>query len=104
MAGFRDGLTSIDFLHQISSRIAAADPLHVVLASIVEFVTTVIPCDSCFIYVLEQGKLVLRASKNPHADLVDHLGFNWGRESPDGLRKTVSLLPLRRTPPTTLAS
>ena len=79
MVGFRDGLTSIDFLHQISSRIAAADPLHVVLASIVEFVTTVIPCDSCFIYVLEQGKLVLRASKNPHADLVDHLGVQLGQ-------------------------
>jgi uroporphyrinogen-III synthase len=79
MAGFRDGLTSIDFLHQISSRIAAADPFHVVLASIVEFVTTVIPCDSCFIYVLEQGKLVLRASKNPHADLVDHLGVQLGQ-------------------------
>ncbi len=79
MAGFRDGLTSIDFLHEISSRIAAADPFHVVLASIVEFVTTVIPCDSCFIYVLEQGKLVLRASKNPHADLVDHLGVQLGQ-------------------------
>ncbi len=79
MAGFRDGLTSIDFLHQVSSRIAAADPLHVVLGSIVEFVTTVIPCDSCFIYVLEQGKLVLRASKNPHADLVDHLGVQLGQ-------------------------
>ena len=79
MAGFRDGLTSIDFLHQVSSRIATADPLHVVLGSIVEFVTTVIPCDSCFIYVLEQGKLVLRASKNPHADLVDRLGVQLGQ-------------------------
>jgi uroporphyrinogen-III synthase len=79
MAGFRDGLTSIDFLHQVSSRIAAADPLHVVLGSIVEFVTTVVPCDSCFIYVLEQGKLVLRASKNPHADLVDRLGVQLGQ-------------------------
>ena len=79
MAGFRDGLTSIDFLHRVSSRIAAADPLHVVLGSIVEFVTTVIPCDSCFVYVLEQGKLVLRASKNPHADLVDRLGVQLGQ-------------------------
>jgi uroporphyrinogen-III synthase len=79
MAGFRDGLTSIDFLHQVSSRIAAADPLHMVLGSIVEFVTAVIPCDSCFIYVLEQGKLVLRASKNPHADVVDHLGVQLGQ-------------------------
>jgi uroporphyrinogen-III synthase len=79
MAGFRDGLTSIDFLHEISSRIASADSFHVVLGSIVDFVTTVIPCDSCFIYVLEQEKLVLRASKNPHVDLVDHLGMQVGQ-------------------------
>jgi uroporphyrinogen-III synthase len=79
MAGFRDGLTSIDFLHKISSRLAASDPLHIVLDSIVEFVTTVIPCDSCFIYILEQEKLVLRASKNPHADLVDQLGVGLGQ-------------------------
>jgi uroporphyrinogen-III synthase len=79
MAGFRDGLTSIDFLHEISSRFAGADPFHVVLSSIVDFVTTVIPCDSCFIYVLEQEKLVLRSSKNPHADLIDHLGVQVGQ-------------------------
>ncbi len=79
MAGFRDGLTSIDFLHEISSRIAAADSFHVVLGSIVDFVTTVVPCDSCFIYVVEQDKLVLRASKNPHADIVDHLGMQLGQ-------------------------
>lgn len=79
MAGFRDGLTSIDFLHEISSRIASADSFHIVLGSIVDFVTTVVPCDSCFIYVLEQDKLVLRASKNPHADLVDHLDIQLGQ-------------------------
>jgi uroporphyrinogen-III synthase len=79
MAGFRDGLSSIDFLHVISSRLAGADPFHVVLSSIVDFVTTVIPCDSCFIYVLEQEKLVLRSSKNPHADLIDHLGVQVGQ-------------------------
>lgn len=79
MAGFRDGLTSIDFLHEISSRLASADSFHVVLGSIVDFVTTVIPCDSCFIYVMEHEKLVLRASKNPHADLVDHLGVSLGQ-------------------------
>jgi uroporphyrinogen-III synthase len=79
MAGFRDGLTSIDFLHQVTSRIAASDPLHVVLGSIVDFVTTVIPCDSCFIYILEQDKLVLRASKNPHTDLVGKLGVHVGQ-------------------------
>ena len=42
MAGFRDGLTPIDFLHEISSRIAAADSFHMVLGRIVDFVTTII--------------------------------------------------------------
>jgi len=79
MAGFRDGLAAFDFLHEISSRIAAADSLHVVLNRIVDFVSTVVPCDSCFIYVLEQDKLVLRASKNPHADVVDRLGVQIGQ-------------------------
>jgi uroporphyrinogen-III synthase len=79
MAGFRDGLAPMDFLHEISSRIAAADSLHIVLERIVQFVTTVVPCDSCFIYVLEEEKLVLRASKNPHADVVDQLGISMGQ-------------------------
>ena len=78
MAGFRDGLTPIDFLHEISSRIASADSFHLVLGRIVDFVTAIIPCDSCFIYVLEGERLVLRASQNPHADLVDQLGLQIG--------------------------
>jgi uroporphyrinogen-III synthase len=78
MAGFRDSLAPIDFLHEISSRIAAADSFHLVLGRIVDFVTALIPCDSCFIYVLEGDKLVLRASQNPHADLVDQLGLQIG--------------------------
>ncbi len=46
--------------HEISSRIAAADSLHLVLDRIVHFISTVIPCDSCFIYVLEEDNLVVR--------------------------------------------
>jgi uroporphyrinogen-III synthase len=79
MAGFRDGLNQIDFLHEISSRIAAADSLHLVLDRIVGFITNVIPCDSCFIYVLEGENLMLRASKNPHADLIGHIGVQMGQ-------------------------
>lgn len=79
MAGFRDALMPIDFLHEISSRIAGADSFHVVLGRIVDFVTTIIPCDSCFIYVLEGEKLVLRASQNPHADLIDNLDIELGQ-------------------------
>ena len=79
MAGFTDGLHSVKFLHEISSRIVAADPLHTVLGRIVDFVVAIIPCDSCFIYVLENEKLILRASRNPHADLVDRLDVQLGQ-------------------------
>ncbi len=83
MAGFRDGLSQMDFLHEISSRIAAADPLHLVLDRIVSFIAAVIPCDSCFLYVLEGGKdgekLVLKASKNPHAELIDRIDLEVGQ-------------------------
>jgi uroporphyrinogen-III synthase len=71
--------SAIDFLHEIGSRMAASDPLHTVLNRIVDFACTMINCDSCFVYVLEDDQLVLRASKNPHADLVDHLGIWLGQ-------------------------
>ncbi|HEV2578981.1 MAG TPA: uroporphyrinogen-III synthase [Acidobacteriaceae bacterium] len=79
MAGFRDGLAPFDVLHEISSSIASSDPLHVVLQRIVTFVTAVIPCDSCFLYTLEVDKLILRASKNPHTEEVDHLRISVGQ-------------------------
>ena len=69
----------VDFLHEIGSRMAAADPLHVVLSRIVDFTCSLIHCDSCFVYVLEDNQLVLRASKNEHADVVDHLGIWLGQ-------------------------
>ncbi len=79
-------LNPVEFLHEISRSIAASDPLHDVLNRIVEFVTTMVPCDSCFVYVIEAGKgpkapdkLVLRASSNPHADLVDRLDLPIGK-------------------------
>jgi uroporphyrinogen-III synthase len=69
----------IDFLHDISSRMAAADPLHDVLAQIGEFASALVKCDSCFIYVIEDDELVLRASKNPHAEVVDRLKLKIGQ-------------------------
>jgi len=69
----------IDFLHEIGRRIAAADPLHEVLERVVEFVAAVVNCDSCFVYVLEENDLVLRASKNPHAEVVDRLKLRMGQ-------------------------
>ena len=78
MAGFTDGLAPLNILHEIGSRIASADPLHLVLERIVTFVSTVIPCDSCFVWTLEGDKLLMRASKNPHADVVDRLKLPLG--------------------------
>jgi uroporphyrinogen-III synthase len=70
---------AIGFLHQIGSRMAAADPLHEVLQKIVDFVVAVVKCDSCFVYVLETKELVLRASKNPHPEVVDRLKMRMGQ-------------------------
>jgi ferredoxin-nitrite reductase len=71
----QSAISAVDFLHEIGSRMAASDPLHTVLNRIVDFACSVINCDSCFVYVLEDNQLVLRASKNPHTDIVDRLGI-----------------------------
>jgi uroporphyrinogen-III synthase len=72
-------LTAIRHIHDIGRRMATSDPLHAVLNQIVSFVDTLLNCDSCFIYVLEDSQLVLRASKNPHPDVIDHLGLKLGQ-------------------------
>src|SRR5215813_2281442 len=69
----------VDFLHEIGSRMASADPLHEVLDQIVEFAANLVECDSCFIYILEEDELVLRASKNPHDEVVDRLKLHMGQ-------------------------
>lgn len=71
--------SDIDLLHEIGSRIAAADPFHAVLSRVVDFVATIVQCDSCFVYVLEDDDLVLRASKTPHPDVVDRLKLRVGQ-------------------------
>jgi signal transduction protein with GAF and PtsI domain len=71
--------SDIDVLHDIGSRFAAADPLHAVLDRVVNVVSAVVQCDSCFVYVLEDDALVLRASKNPHPDAVDRLKLRVGQ-------------------------
>lgn len=75
----RSEISGVDFLHEIGSRMAASDPLHTVLNRIVDFACSLIQCDSCFVYLLEGDQLVLRASKNPHSDLVDRLGILLGQ-------------------------
>jgi uroporphyrinogen-III synthase len=68
----------LDFLHELGSRAAASSSLRGVLTRIVEFVVSIVNCDSCFVYVLEDNELVLRASKNPHPEEVDQLRLGLG--------------------------
>src|SRR5207248_5167271 len=69
----------LDMLHEIGNRIAVADPLPEVLGRAVEVISAVVECDSCFIYILEGDELVLRASKNPHPEVVDRLKLRVGQ-------------------------
>ncbi len=78
-AARREETSDIDLLHEIGSRMAAADPFHEVLERVIKMVTAAVRCDSCFLYVLDREKLVLRASKNPHEDVVDRLVVEIGQ-------------------------
>jgi len=70
--------SNVDLLHEIGVRLATADEFHDVLARVVDFASAVVKCDSCLIYVLEGEELVLRASKNPHPEVVDRLKLRVG--------------------------
>src|SRR5271167_4944203 len=69
----------VDLLHAIGSRRSTADPVHNVLARLVDFASALVKCDSCLIYVLEGDELVLRASKTPHPEVVDRLKMRVGQ-------------------------
>ena len=84
----------IDFLHEIGKRISA-DPLHKVLARIVQFVSSLAKCDSCLVYILEGRELVLRASKNPHSEIVGRLTLRMGQGITGWVASTRSRLPSR---------
>jgi len=70
--------SSVEFLHELGTCMASADALHEVLARVVDFASALVKCDSCLIYVLEEEELLLRASKNPHPEVVDRLKLQVG--------------------------
>lgn len=69
----------VEVLHQTVSRIAAADGFHQALDRVLDFAVELVRCDSCFIYVLADDELILRASKNPHHELLDRLKLHIGQ-------------------------
>jgi uroporphyrinogen-III synthase len=75
-----DSMTAdeINWLHEIQTQIAGEGPLHDVLRRIANFAASVVGCDSCFVYVLEDSELVLRASKSPHANIVTRAKVGFG--------------------------
>ena len=68
----------VEALHEIGRRLAEEDSLETVLAKIVELINAFIRCDSCFVYVLDDDHLILRASKNPHPGSVNHIKLKIG--------------------------
>ena len=71
--------SSVDVLHEISVQLSTGDEFHEVLNRVVDFASALVRCDSCLIYVLEGDELVLRASKNPHPDVLDRLKLRVGQ-------------------------
>jgi uroporphyrinogen-III synthase len=69
----------VEVLHHTAHRIATADGFHQALERVLEFAIDLVKCDSCFIYVLAGDELVLRASKNPHQELLDRLKLRIGQ-------------------------
>lgn len=74
----QDATLEFDFLHEIGSRLAAAEPLQKILNRVVEFLHDVIGPDSTFIYVLDGDQLVLRASKHPHPEALNQIKLKMG--------------------------
>jgi GAF domain-containing protein len=62
-----------------AAEIGNAATLEQVLDEVVNFTTSVLKCDSCFVYVLENDQLVMRASKNPHPEAVNRLKLKMGQ-------------------------
>jgi signal transduction protein with GAF and PtsI domain len=71
--------SEVDLVHLVTSQMADADALSQTLTRIVDLICAIVKCDSCFIYVLEGQRLVLRASMNPHADVIGRLKLRFGQ-------------------------
>jgi uroporphyrinogen-III synthase len=69
----------IEFFHELGSRMAAAESVQSILQRVLEFITDLMQCDSCFVYILREQQLILSASKNPHPDLLNKLGITIGQ-------------------------
>lgn len=65
-------------LRQIISTISYNLDLKDVLEHIVEVVSETTAADSCFLYLISDGELILRASKNPHPKVIGKIKLKVG--------------------------
>jgi signal transduction protein with GAF and PtsI domain len=68
-------------MHRLSEagNITSGSESEISFLRVVHVVSSIVQCDSCFIYVLEDDQLVLRASKEPRNDVVDRLKLRVGQ-------------------------
>jgi uroporphyrinogen-III synthase len=59
--------------------ISDAGPLNEALNHVVDFIATVVTCDSCLVYVLEKDDLILRTSRTAHPEMLGRLKMKIGR-------------------------
>jgi uroporphyrinogen-III synthase len=69
------------FLHGMAARMAATAPFQDMLEQVIESAASVVKCDSCCVYILEDNDLVLQASRNPHPGTVNRLKLKPGHGS-----------------------
>ncbi|OGG12145.1 hypothetical protein A2Z00_03095 [Candidatus Gottesmanbacteria bacterium RBG_13_45_10] len=69
----------LDFLYRVAQTVHSLE-LAELLCEIVRIASEVTAADSCLVYVLDpkKGELVLRASKNPHPDLIQKITMKVG--------------------------
>ena len=72
-------ISAMALLRRVAGRMSKPAALAAVLGEVMDFAASVVKCDSCFIYVLQEDELVLRASKNAHPETVDRLKLKLGQ-------------------------
>src|SRR5580704_19040066 len=68
---------TLSFLDELATH-AQVSPLQEILEKLVGFATSLVESDSCFVYVREGEDLVLKASKNPHQEILNRLKLKAG--------------------------
>jgi signal transduction protein with GAF and PtsI domain len=68
---------TLSFLDELTTH-GQLSPLKEILEKVVGFAISLVESDSCFVYVRDGDDLVLRASKNPHQEVVNQLTLKVG--------------------------